>query len=305
MPALTIIKDLHGILLRLTPLQLGYNWLQPVYYDDDKTGYWDPCVLDNENTDFDEFFFDRIMIDGEIGTKPKPTQPESTTNQTKYGETRGYGIRHSGTAGGDHPKYHLGGDIFRDDDGTLCWGAKTYIKRLCDSYKLMFGDEPRRAISPLVPDDHPELDESSFLEEDDIAKYQSLIGALQWTITLCRFDIATAVMTMGRYRVAPRTGHLARVKRIDGYLKRFPTAAIRFRTHRPGHEMWEVESYDWLHSVYGKVAEEIPPGMPTPKGKHVRMTTYKDANLYHDYITGRAVTGVLHWINGTPIDWTS
>ena len=32
---------------------------------------------------------------------------------------------------------------------------------------------------------------------------------------------------------------------------------------------------------------------------------YKDANLYHDVTTGRAVTGVLHFINKTPIDWYS
>ena len=32
-------------------------------------------------------------------------------------------------------------------------------------------------------------------------------------------------------------------------------------------------------------------------------TTYKDANLYHDLMTGRAVTGVLHFVNQTPIDW--
>ena len=34
--------------------------------------------------------------------------------------------------------------------------------------------------------------------------------------------------------------------------------------------------------------------------------TYEDANLYHDMmITGRAVTGILHMINGTPVDWFS
>ena len=33
------------------------------------------------------------------------------------------------------------------------------------------------------------------------------------------------------------------------------------------------------------------------------MTTYKDANLYHDLSTGRAVTGVLHFVNQTPVDW--
>jgi hypothetical protein len=40
-------------------------------------------------------------------------------------------------------------------------------------------------------------------------------------------------------------------------------------------------------------------------GKDVLLTHYVDANLYHDIITGRAVTGVLHFINDTVIDWYS
>jgi hypothetical protein len=35
------------------------------------------------------------------------------------------------------------------------------------------------------------------------------------------------------------------------------------------------------------------------------LSTYKDANLYHNLVTGRAVTGILHFINNTPIDWFS
>ena len=30
-----------------------------------------------------------------------------------------------------------------------------------------------------------------------------------------------------------------------------------------------------------------------------------DANLYHDLITGNAATGILHLVNGTPVDWYS
>jgi len=55
--------------------------------------------------------------------------------------------------------------------------------------------------------------------------------------------------------------------------------------------------------VYGDVRESIPKGIPKPKGKSVISTTYKDANLYHNMVTGRAVTGVLHYINKTPVDW--
>ena len=34
-------------------------------------------------------------------------------------------------------------------------------------------------------------------------------------------------------------------------------------------------------------------------------TTHKDANLCHNLATGRAVTGILHFLNQTPIDWFS
>ena len=33
--------------------------------------------------------------------------------------------------------------------------------------------------------------------------------------------------------------------------------------------------------------------------------SYVDANLLHCLITGRSVTGILHFLNGTPIDWYS
>jgi len=33
------------------------------------------------------------------------------------------------------------------------------------------------------------------------------------------------------------------------------------------------------------------------------MGTYVDANLYHDMLTGKAVTGILHLLNQTPFDW--
>ena len=37
----------------------------------------------------------------------------------------------------------------------------------------------------------------------------------------------------------------------------------------------------------------------------VTLTTYVDPNLYHNMITGRSVTDILHLINQTPFDWYS
>ena len=203
-------------------------------------------------------------------------------------------------------KFHLGCDFFRDQDGILCMGPQKYIERMVDQYKLLFGKAPSQKVqSPLEKNDHPELDDSALLDDDGIAKYQSLIGVLQWTITLGRFDIATAVMTMSGFRVAPREGHLERVRRICGYLAKFKHGCIRVRTDMPDYSDLPFKDYEWGKSVYGDVKEERPRDAPPPKGKPVVTTTYKDANLAHDLITGRAVTGVIHFLNQTPVEWFS
>jgi hypothetical protein len=35
------------------------------------------------------------------------------------------------------------------------------------------------------------------------------------------------------------------------------------------------------------------------------LTQYVVANLYHDALTGRSVTGILYIMNATPIEWYS
>ena len=111
---------------------------------------------------------------------------------------------------------------------------------------------------------------------------------------------------MSSYRAAPREGHLERLKRIIGYVKKNPDGAIRFRTNIPDHESQGTpNNFDWCSSVYGNVQEELPKDMPVPKGKVMRTTTYEDANLYHDVVTGRSMTGILHILNQTPIHWYS
>ena len=200
--------------------------------------------------------------------------------------------------------YHLGNDFFRDEDGTLCVGPRKYIERMAAEYERMYGEKPSRKVSsPLEKNDHPELDESPLLDDQGIRQYQSLIGTLQWTITMGRFDIATAVMTMSGFRVAPRVGHLERVKRICGYIWKMKLGCIRVRTKEPDFSDLPDPHYDWTRTVYGEVHESIPEDAPKPLGKRVVLSSYKDANLYHDLVTGRSVTGVLHFMNQTPVDW--
>jgi hypothetical protein len=108
--------------------------------------------------------------------------------------------------------YHLGCNLIRDGDGdgVLCMSPTKYIERMVDNYYCMFREKPSTKVSsPLEKGDHPELDTSEELDVEETKKYQSLIGALQWVITLGRFDVATAVMTLSSFRVNPRQGHQA------------------------------------------------------------------------------------------------
>jgi hypothetical protein len=169
----------------------------------------------------------------------------------------------------------------------------------------MFGEDPKPYKTPLEKNDHPELDTSDLVGPDLIDKYMSMIGQLQWSVSLGRFDILSHVMSMSRFRLAPRLGHVERVKRIYGYLSKTKHYAIRYRTNKPDYSHMKNIEYDWTYTVYGNVQEMIPEDIPPPLGKEVTITTYLDANLHHDMITGRSVTAVLHFLNMTPIDWFS
>ena len=202
--------------------------------------------------------------------------------------------------------YHLGCDFARDEDGVLGIQPQKYIERMIETYVRMFGEKPKEVCtSPLEKGDHPELDTSDLLDADGIQKYQSMVGAMQWAISIGHFDITTAVMSLSNFRVTLRIGHLDQCKRIYGYLHKMRHATIHVRTDEPDFSALTDLTYDWAQSVYGNVKELVPKDCPKALGKHVTLSHYVDANLYHDMLTGQSVTGIIHFVNKCPIDWYS
>ena len=199
-------------------------------------------------------------------------------------------------------EYHLGCTYKKDPDGTLAADPRRYVNKILESYERMFKEKPRKSGPPLEGGDHPELDTSELCDEHQTKQFQTLIGQLQWLISLGCFDIAVHVMSLSRFRAQPRKGHLDRAKRIVVYLLFLPDGAIRFRTGEPDFSSLKDQEYDWTRSVYSGACEQIPHDIPKPLGKHVQTTHYVDANLHHDLATGKAVTAVLHFLNQTPID---
>ena len=137
------------------------------------------------------------------------------------------------------------------------------------------------------------------------AKYLTMVGQLQWLLTLGRFDLHAQVATMSRFRAAPRQGHIDRLKRIYAYAIRTKDYAIRFRTDQPDYYFLPDPDFDWTYSVYGNVQEILPDDIPEPLGKAVVTTNTMDASLNHCLATGKSLTGCLHFVNKTPVDWYS
>jgi Reverse transcriptase (RNA-dependent DNA polymerase) len=200
--------------------------------------------------------------------------------------------------------FHLGMDFTRDEDGTLCISHTKYIEKLIRNYEKSFGMKPKELASPLEKGDHPELDTSELCTEQ-IAQYQSMIGSLQWIITIGRFDIHTAVMTMSGFRITPRIGHVERLRPKYGCLSKMRFASVRVTTKEQDYSDVPDHQHDWTYTVYGNTKEVLPKDAPEPLGKHVTLSQCVDSNLMHDVTTGKSVTGILHLINKTPLDWYS
>jgi hypothetical protein len=178
------------------------------------------------------------------------------------------------------------------------------VDKMEDAYKSHFWQAPnQKHHSPLQRSGHPELDTSEFLVQDGIEIYQSLTGAIQWAISIGRWDIPSAVMTMSSFRAQPRFAHLVRLCCIIGYLCKFRHFMLRFCVDEPDYSNIKAPEYDLIHSVYGDPKEDLPPDASKPLGKRIILTHHFDANLMHDVLSGKAVTGVLHFYNKTPVDW--
>ena len=130
--------------------------------------------------------------------------------------------------------YHLGCNFFRDKDGNLCFVPKCHVDKMLKIYECTFGTKPKAIPqSPLEKEDHPEIDQSELLDIDRIQVYPSLIGTLQWGVTLGRIDITTVVMTLSGFRAAPHQGHLDWVKQVFGYHAKFKDPVICTRMEEP------------------------------------------------------------------------
>ena len=153
----------------------------------------------------------------------------------------------------------------------------------------------------MSPSAHPELDESDLLNSELASQYRSLLGSINWVVTLGRFDLAYSLQALSRFTCAPRQGHYDMALRVMSYLKKFPDGRLLCDTSKPDYsDIDQTVNQNWT-DFYPDAVEYIPPHVPTALGKSIRLTCYKDSDHAHDQLTRRSVSGILMLANNMPI----
>ena len=202
------------------------------------------------------------------------------------------------------PEYYLGNNLEMRDNNTIKVHSKKYITEIINRYENKHGTLKKENV-PATPKDHPEMDESPFLDEEGIKQYQSNIGICQWICTAGRMDIAFAVSSLSRFSHAPREGHLDRTKKILGYLKKYAKRGYIVDPRDPIVNAEYKRIIPDFGNQYSDFVEEDDPRLPIPKMKELALNIFVDSNHGHDQVTGRSISGILSFVGRTPVYWAA
>jgi hypothetical protein len=163
------------------------------------------------------------------------------------------------------PEYYLGNDYKKDRKGRWCIGCKKYLKEAIKRVESMFGSLKKHS-HPEETGDHPELDESKVMDDDGHRKYQMLMGILVLLVVIGRNNIAHATSSLSQFTACPRKGHLDRVLRVFGYLKKRPNRQIVVDSRDPiyggGEDALSIHFTKELRTKYPDAVEEIDVNLP-------------------------------------------
>ena len=132
-----------------------------------------------------------------------------------------------------------------------------------------------------------------------------MIGILRWSIKLGRIDIITGMSFLSPFNVSPREGHLEVAYCVFEYLYSHKNGGrVVFDDDLPKVKEKQFKEVDWKH-IYGDVTEDIPCNMSEPRGNTVIISMFTVAAFIGDLVTRRSQSGILIFINRTPVTWYS
>ena len=148
------------------------------------------------------------------------------------------------------------------------------------------------------------MDESEQRDANETKIQCETVGKLQWAVAQGRFYIMCAAVTMTTFWPASRQGGLEHIKHINCYIHNYKETAIKFKARMPGYTSYQILK-EILGKLYNPCQDDIPCDAPEQKGKSVQISSFVDANIISNVVTGRSWTGILHLIDKTPIEYFS
>jgi hypothetical protein len=130
---------------------------------------------------------------------------------------------------------------------------------------------------------------------------------LRWILELGCVDIEVEVSMMSLHLALPRVGHLKEIYQIFAYLKAHSNTKMVFNPTSATPDMSLFERQDWSYSPYGCEGfnKELPGNMPNSYGPSMTMRVFVDADHAGDLNPQRSQTGLIVFLNGAPIYWSS
>jgi hypothetical protein len=202
------------------------------------------------------------------------------------------------------PSQYLGAEVgeyrLPNDPTRVRWYSSSdkYVKEAVRNVSNWMEDRGkilRPKVQTILPSGYrPELDATPYCNDEEADYFQQQIGVLRWAVELGRIDLTAATSMMASYTAAPRTGF--------SYLKCHDRSKLVFDDSYV--QVNDEQDYDWK-GFYPNVTEEIPANIPKPRGKAMQMTVFVDTDHAGDVLTRRSRTGVLVYLNRSPILWYS
>jgi hypothetical protein len=132
---------------------------------------------------------------------------------------------------------------------------------------------------------------------------------LVWVVTIGRIDVCHATSSLSRFSACPRKGHLDRLLRVFGYLKKRPNRRIvvdsRDPIRRGGEDGLGKDFTKEFESQYPDACEELDVNLPRTLIDEMEITVFVDSDHAHDKVSRRSITGLIIFVGRTPIFYSS
>ena len=316
----TIVRALYGL------KSSGAEWKKSfASYIKHTLGY-EPCVGSDDNVYLkamkdkdgnDYYSYLVVYVDDVLCIHKQPDEVLRIIN-------RDYALKEPPSS----PDMYLGADFARyqifDEEtnsviNTWSMSADSHIKKALEVVSARMDKDgvrfksKRTADSPFSSQDYrPELDITELCNDEQTEFFQSLIGIARWLCELGRVDLLTETSLLSTCLANPRTGHLHQALHMFKYLKDHKESKLvfdpRFANVNDGHLPLEQRAEykaKYMKELYPDAVEELPRNAPKPLGNSVQISVFVDADHAGDKITRRSRTGILLYLNKTPVLWYS